>query len=165
MVTANIYLPHGGGLQTPKMIVLHAMAEYIDVDAKTAKQKGIAPGPCHAVRWLDICGLSAHALITPTGVSIRCRKDDQMAWHARGHNHNSLGIEFLVPGKHNYQTFLAAIKKPYLTNEAFHCGQEQIREWLEAWNIDEMKTHQELDPSRKHDPGTGFPLNDFLQEL
>ena len=165
MNKVNIYLPHGGGIQVPKKIILHAMAEYLNIDPATAKKYNIEAGEYHALRWLDIIGLSAHALISPTGVSIRCRNDDQIAWHARGNNTNTLGVEFLVKGVYDYGSFLQRIKTPYLTDDQFHCGQEQIREWVEAWNIESIKTHSEIDPGRKHDPGAGFPTNEFLQEL
>ena len=165
MNEVKIHLAHGGGIQTPTDIILHSMAEYIIVDPATAKRYGIKVGEYHALQWLDILGLSAHALIAPTGVSIRCRNDDEMAWHAKSNNSNTLGIEFLVPGAYGYYDFIQRIKTPYLTDDQFHCGQEQIREWVEAWNIESIKTHNEIDPGRKHDPGAGFPTNEFLQEL
>ena len=161
----GIYLPYGGGFQIPDTIVFHSMAEYLVIDKATAKSVNVTPGVYHASRWLEILGLSAHALVATSGVIIRQRRDNEGTWHARGHNRNTLGIEFLVEGEHTYMSFLERIKTPYLTREQYDAGQEQVHEWLGFYNIQNMKTHHELDPDRKQDPGSGFDMSEFLQEL
>ena len=71
--------------QTPNKIVVHAMGEFINNKPAWA--------------FLESIGLSAHIFVTPSGVIVRSRKDRQGAWHAKGFNTDSLGIEFLVPGE------------------------------------------------------------------
>lgn len=153
MKSVNILLPYGAPEQTPNRIVIHAMGEFID-DGQI-----ISP----AWDFLRQHRLSAHVLITPSGVRIRQRKDTQGAHHARGYNTDSLGIEFLVPGIHNYSTFLSAMKTDYLTNKAFKSGVEQVIEWIDTYEIVNIDTHHQLDPDRKVDPGDGFPLDRFLR--
>jgi len=162
---AVIKLEHGGGLQRPRRIVIHAMAEYISADAKTARAYGRQPGSYHALQWLDVIKLSAHALVAPNGAIIRCRDDGQVAWHARGYNADSLGVEFLVPGIHNYTTFLKAMQGDYLPNAAYDAGVELVQSWVDHHDITEIVTHAEIDPNRKKDPGAGFPLNQFMGDI
>ena len=147
-------LSHGSKSNTPDLIVIHAMGEYIEGEPDM-----------WAPAFLDKLGLSAHALVTPDGNIIRCREDYQGAWHAKGFNNNSLGIEFLVEGTHTYGSFMNAIRKPYLTDKQFEAGLKQVRDWLERHKIEKIKAHSELSPGRKYDPGLGFPWEVFLQEL
>ena len=165
MTPAIMHLPHGGGRQVPRMIIIHAMAEYITADKATAAKFKIKRGNYHAYRWLDIAGLSAHCLITPTGAIIRPRRDNETAWHARHFNTDSLGIEFLIPGAHDYASFLEAMKTDYLTPAAFDAGIDQVRDWLTRYTIDDIKTHSQVDPARKKDPGPGFPVSRFNEAL
>ena len=131
----GIYLPYGGGHQIPDTIVFHAMAEYLVIDKATAKSMNVVAGIYHASRWLEVIGLSAHALVATSGVIIRQRRDQEVAWHAKGHNVNTLGIEFLVQGEHTYASFLERIKTRYLTQEQIDAGQEQILQWGDMHNI------------------------------
>lgn len=162
---AWIKLKHGGGFQRPHMVIIHAMAEYISADQKTAQAYNVPAGSYHAFQWLDICKLSAHALITPNGAIIRPKSDDEIAWHARGYNTGSLGIEYLVPGTHDYGTFSKAMEGDYLPAPAYAAGIEQMLEWIDAYNINRIATHTELDPARKKDPGKGFPLQRLLDDI
>jgi N-acetyl-anhydromuramyl-L-alanine amidase AmpD len=101
------------------------------------------------------------------GDDVRLREDTQGGYHARGHNKNSLGIEFLLPGFHNYNTFLSAIKEPYLTQAQFRTGIMVVKDWMLTYGIglNNIYTHSQVDPERKKDPGGGFPLNNFIKEL
>lgn len=151
-------LDHGTEVNNPKIIVVHAMGEYID-DGHTVKS---------ARDFLDSYKLSAHILCEPNGDLIQCRADYQVAWHARGHNTNSLGIEVLVSGTHNYVTFLRAIKKKnWATDEQMISAAEQVREWMYLYhiNIDKVVRHSDLSPDRKVDPGTGFNWIKFKKML
>ncbi len=142
-------LEHGSLGNNPKMIVVHAMGELIN------NGKKIQP----ARDFLDEYELSAHVLAEPNGDLIVCRSEDQVAWHARGYNQNSLGIEILVPGEHNYGSFLKAIKKTnWATDEQMQSAAEQIAEWQHIYhiNIDKVVRHSDLSPDRKVDPGSGF---------
>ena len=134
---------------------MHAMGEYIRDGGK------IMP----AADFIFKIGLSAHTLITSYGDRVRLRADNQGAWHAKGFNTNSLGIEFLVPGIHTYDTFLQAIKQPYLTDKAHAEGLRQVREWIDLHDIKSIDRHSDVDPARKKDPGDGFPWLEFLEDL
>jgi len=158
MKYAQMPLKHGGSsTNKPNRVIIHAMGEFID-----DKERDYS-----AYEWLDKLGLSAHILLTPSGVPIQCRDDGQKAWHAKNNNTNTLGIEFLVPGLHNYSTFLKAIKEPYLTDQQYSSGIEVINKWLVNYKLtkDAVTTHHIIDPDRKFDPGDGFPLDRFLNDL
>ena len=154
MNEALIPLEAGAQSQNPTRIVVHAMAEYIETD----------PHDYHALDYLRLLGLSAHAFITPSGVVIRSRLDNEGAYHAKGFNVDSLGIEFLVPGVHTYLTFFNTIKKKYLTRVQYLAGVELVRDWKIQYGITQMDRHSELSPERKADPGRGFPWNRFLED-
>lgn len=148
---ASIPSTIGGGKQEPDTIIIHSMAEYIDhVDRDY-----------HAKDWLDKLGLSVHFLICPSGVILQTRNEDQVSWHAKGHNTGSIGVEFLVPGIHTYATFLEAMKRPYLTRQQLNAGVD-LCEQLREKGITKITRHDELDPKRKSDPGKGFPWGELL---
>lgn len=149
------HLPHGGKkINQPKLVVVHSMGEYI-----------LDPAPVPAADFLLKYKFSAHALVSPNGNIYRCRDDHERAWHARGFNAHSLGVEFLVEGNHNYSTFLEAIKEPYITTDQWEAGIELVRGWIEAHDITEVKRHSDVSPGRKLDPGDGFPWPDFLNRI
>ena len=152
----EVLIPLEAGFEshTPKRIVVHAMGEYIDTE----------PIDYHAVDWLRKLGLSAHAFVTPSGVVVRSRKDEQGAYHAKGHNSGSLGVEFLVPGLHTYATFVAAIKKKYLTKPQYEAGVEAVKRWKDRYELTTIVRHSDLSPDRKVDPGKGFPWERFLSD-
>ena len=159
MKTAYIPIPHGKETHGREIsrIVYHAMAEFIrDDDGQVY----------YCVDWLKKIGLSAHALFTPSGVVIRGRRDDQVAWHAKGYNFGSLGGEFLVPGIHDYTSFLERIKEPYLTEVQLRAGINQTLEWLgKHKGIKHVDAHSEIDPDRKYDPGAGFEREIYLDAI
>ncbi len=154
MDEAYIPLDRGADSQDPKRIVVHAMAEFIDTE----------PQDYSAVEFLRTQGLSAHAFVTPSGVIIRCRRDNQGGYHAKNYNTDSLGVEFLVPGLHTYATFIEAIKKKYLTNAQYQAGVELVQKWRTDHNITTIDRHSDLSPGRKLDPGRGFPWDKFLTD-
>ena len=171
MISTMIHLPYGGGTQDPNTIIIHAMAEYIICDKATSeyykdkKNLKIIPGIYHALRWLDVTHLSAHCLITPEGMNIRMREDNEIAWHAKAHNIGTLGLEVLVPGEHTYPTFLKHIDTDYVSQWAYRAVKEQVKRWLDTWAIRNITTHHAIDPVRKKDPGKGFPMTDLLKEV
>ena len=139
---------HGASRQTPTRIIVHSMGERIDGKS--------------AADFLETIGLSAHALVAPDGTVIRCREDTEGAYHALDFNRHSLGIEFLVPGEHDYGSFLRAIRSPYVTAEAWAAGVAVVRRWIETWQIHRIDRHSDVDPARKKDPGEGFDWQAFL---
>ncbi|MEO9801970.1 MAG: peptidoglycan recognition family protein [Reichenbachiella sp.] len=154
MQIATIESQFGGGSQNPDKIIIHAMGEYIDNGQKDY----------HAKEWLDVLGLSAHYLVCPSGVIIQTRNIDQKTWHAKGHNTNTVGIEFLVSGLHTYGTFLEAIKRKYLTKQQYDAGVALCLQ-LKGKGLSKMDRHETLDPGRKFDPGKGFPWETFKNDV
>lgn len=157
MATIDRHLSHGRpGPQTPDRIVIHAMGY----------QLRMGDGSVHyAASFLEKIGLSAHALVAPNGDLIRCRHDHEIAWHAKGHNTNTLGLEFLVPGVHDYASFGEAIKTPWPTTEQLDTGAWQVAKWCRDWPIKLTERHSYFDPERKVDPGAGFPWETFLHTV
>jgi N-acetylmuramoyl-L-alanine amidase len=155
-----VKLPLSGGSKTlePSRVVVHCMAEYIKHEGRVY----------HGIEWLRKKGLSAHIFVTPSGVVIRSREDDQGAWHAKALEHNrlALGIEFLVPGAHDWGSFKAAIETEYLTDVQYAAGVEFCREeWVEKLGLLHYVKHSTIDPVNKTDPGEGFPWARFLGDI
>ena len=150
----NEWLDHGRETNNPTRIVIHSMGEFIRDDKVYSARD-----------FLDKLGLSAHVLIKPDGDIIRCRRDDQGAYHAREYNTDSLGIEFLVKGSHNYASFLEAIKTDYVTPEQYASGIEVVDIMINAHPIRSIDRHSDLSPGRKTDPGAGFKWQWFNNQL
>jgi len=142
-------------VNVPALIVVHSMAEFI-----------LDPDPEHAIDFLERYGLSAHALVSPSGNIYLCRDDDQGAYHARGHNTNSLGIEILVQGQHDYQSFIDTIQHPTWCPEVqFEATVKAVRNWIQGHDIKEMVRHSDISPGRKVDPGSGFDWIEFEKRI
>jgi len=152
------HIPYGGGKQNPTRIIVHCMGEFIQTENNPDVYD-------HAVVFLNNAKYSAHALIAPNGDVYRCRDNTEQAWHARGCNKDSLGIEFLVEGNHNYGSFVDRIKSPYLTAQQFESGLKIVKEWLQLYKIKTIERHSDVSPGRKVDPGDGFPWANFLRNL
>lgn len=144
----------GNQFNKPKMIVVHAMGEYIN-----------DPDPIFAPDFLEKYGLSAHALIVPNGDVMICRNEQTGAYHAKGHNTDTLGIEFLVRGEHDYSSFIETIKTNYVTSNQWIAGIELVRSWIEKFDIRNIQRHSSLSPGRKVDPGTGFEWDRFMERV
>ncbi len=151
----NTHIPYGGGKQKPKRVVIHAMAEFFPSTGS----------PIHAVTFLNEIKLSAHILVAPNGDIYKCRDDNEIAYHARGFNKDSLGIEFLVQGVHTYESFLNRVKSSYITNSQIESGISYVKSWLELHDIKSTDRHSDLSPERKIDPGEGFPWEYFIRSL
>ena len=154
----EVWLPYGAATNVPNKIVVHSMGEFIDSHDRDYS----------AWEWLQKLGLSAHALVRPDGSVVLCRKPSQGAYHAKGYNTGSLGIEFLVPGVHTYTTFLDAIDaQGWVTEQQLQAGIELVGEWMRKFDIEKgcIVQHSQISPGRKWDPGKGFPWSDFLAAL
>lgn len=153
--------PHGSGIQRPKRGVVHAMGEYIRLDDSRVME---------AADFLEHIGLSAHCLVKPNGDRIRTRRPDQVAWHAKGYNSHTYGIEVLVPGEHNIATLKKATAvKGWATGMQLLALTEEFR-WVAAlypeFDTSEIDRHSDLDPKRRwFDPGEGFPWDDFKRSM
>lgn len=152
---ANIPLKNGFTIQKPDKIIIHSMSEFISYQNEDF----------YAPYFLNKIGLSVHAIVTTSGVIIRCRDDRQGAYHAKGFNLNSLGVEFLVPGIHTYDSFLEKIKTNYLTKEQYNAGVKLVKKWMKDFNIKDVRRHSDISPERKFDPGNGFPWTKFLNNI
>ncbi len=154
---ALIPLPAGQKvLVSHKAVIVHAMAEYIDTD----------PEDKHAIEFLRSIGLSAHAFVTPTGLVIRSRDNEQGAYHAKGWNNKALGIELLVPGLHTYASFAIAIAgKNWVSPDQFRSAVRLVAGWKVNYPSIEILRHSDVSPGRKIDPGAGFNWKAFLDSV
>lgn len=152
----NKHNPYGAAHQTPDTIVVHAMGEHVITGPGEAE---------HAPDFLLRSRLSAHALIAPDGTTYRCRADGEGAYHAKGYNTNSLGIEIMVAGRHDYSTFARALATNWVTDAQYAAALSQCREWLGLHNITRVVRHSDISPGRKIDPGAGFPWARLLEDL
>lgn len=138
---------HGACYNRPKKIVVHAMGYQIDYDGERM----------YAASFLEHVGLSAHVLIAPGGELIRCRADHQGAWHAKGNNLESLGVEILVAGAYNIGRLQAITSNPYVTEDQYASLRWQIKKWCMNHDIESVVKHSDLDPNRRwFDPGVGL---------
>lgn len=156
MKIVPVYNPYGAAYQTPDTIIVHAMGEYIQVGESDYE---------HAPDYLMRQGLSAHAMAAPDGTIYRCRPDSLGAYHAREHNTDSLGIEVMVSGKHDYNSFARAIGTHYLTDAQYDAVVWQCKEWMQKHKITKILRHSDVSPGRKIDPGDGFPWDKFLEDV
>lgn len=154
MKVVNRFLQAGGGNNRPKMLVVHSMAEFI--------RRG--DDVVSAYDLLVELGLSAHALVCPDGTVIKSRPEMLVAWHAKGFNQDSLGVEFLVDGTYDYGEWVARIRTPWLTREQWLSGLELVSDWMCRYKGSELVRHSDIDPKRKVDPGDGFPWSTFFDE-
>lgn len=148
-----IYKPnrHGKGLQKPDTIVIHAMSQYIN---------GV-----HAWDILNNLGYSAHFLMEPCGEIIKCRDTSLIAYHAKGNNVNTIGIEVLVEGDHEYYQFLDTIKTDWVRTIQMQKLISLCQQLIGIYPIKEIVRHSDIDPKRKFDPGRGFDFGYLLQNL
>lgn len=130
-------------------IVIHAMGEWI--------AGGGEPSP--AWEFLTARGLSAHAYITPSGVTLRQVADERAALHAGNANAWTLGVEVLVPGVHNLRSLYEAMDQPgWVAPAQMEALVTLVGGWLTRWDLlpVDVRGHSELEPQRKRDPGRGF---------
>lgn len=164
----------------PTGIVVHAMLEQIAITDAVLEHYPADDYPrvharagerVWAATWLDLVGLSAHALVSPDGPIIRCRWDHEIAWHASGFNDTRLGVEVLVRGAYDYGAFLTRIDEPWIEpgSAQFAAAAAQVTDWCLRHGIraapGTIDRHSDLDPNRKRDPGAGFPWARLLESV
>lgn len=162
------YTGIGGNIQTPDKLIIHCMAEFIEVDQPlNIRDTAIPTGKYSAHEWLQMLGLSAHFLIEPNGDVIKQRGTKEICWHARGFNTGSVGIEVLVEGVWNYSTFKERIKEDWVTPEQYNTTIELSDDIIEYFDIDhkDVLRHSDISPGRKIDPGSGFRWDWFKSKL
>lgn len=153
----NKYNPYGSTRNNPESIIVHAMGEYIF----TGNGNEIEYAP----DFLYNMGLSAHRLVAPDGTIIVCRDDKQGAYHAKGFNTDSLGIEIMIQGRYDHISLKREMETPYIKLAQYDALVQQCKEWIKLYNITEIKRHSDVSPGRKSDPGAGFPWDKFLSDL
>jgi len=151
MNKVDIPSQYGGGPQKPDRGIIHAHGEFIEAGEIDYFAKD----------WLDKLEVSAHYLVTPSGVIIVCRDIFKIAWHAKGHNTNTVGIEILVAGVHTYGTFLEKIKKPYMFGDQYTALVGLCKEL----NLPKWERHSDVSPGRKFDPGDGLDWKTLMSDI
>jgi N-acetyl-anhydromuramyl-L-alanine amidase AmpD len=162
------YTDIGGGLQTPDKLIIHCIAEFIEVDEPFEyKGKLIEVGKYSAHEWLVMLGLSVHFLIEPNGDVIKQRSTKKICWHAKGFNTGSVGIEVLVEGVWNYETFKNRIKSYWVSQYQYDTLIELSDNIIEYFDIDhkDVLRHSDISPGRKVDPGYGFQWVWYKEQL
>lgn len=157
MKTENRYSPYGAAYNKPDTIIVHAMGEYVF----TGNGDEIAYAP----DFLADQGLSAHALVSPEGTVYRCRSDDQGAYHARGFNRNSLGIEIMIRGRYDHISLKREMESKYIQPAQYDALVEQCKEWINLHDIKNVLRHSDVSPERKYDPGRGLDWDKFLTDI
>ena len=162
MITTKHLLPHGRKRkkhEKPDTLMVHAMGEFI--------------GDYHSSRFASAFlmheQLSAHYLVTPSGVVIECRRPDvEVAWHAGpDYNARAIGVEFLVAGVYaNARDLFDRINAgPYLTSAQYDAGVELGQKLLLQFpSITQILQHSDVNAA-KEDPGSAFPWSRFTEDV
>ncbi|WP_217923767.1 N-acetylmuramoyl-L-alanine amidase [Miltoncostaea oceani] len=119
-----------------------------------------------AARWFanPRSGGSAHVVVDDVEVW-RCVDDMAIAWHARGANTNGLGLEIAGFARWTREEWMA--HQPRLVEAArIHAG------WCRVYSIPLQEgtsrgyhTHAGLPGNDHWDPGPGFPIDFYLQQV
>ena len=139
------------------LLVVHAMGEWIIDD------NGVYH---HCTDWLNFLKISVHTYCMPDGRIIRSVDTRRIAHHAKGFNTRSAGMEFLVEGGHNLASLEERMKdvdNPPYTKAQYESGGWWFKQRAKEHDVtfDQIKTHAEIDPQRKKDPGPAFDWEAF----
>ena len=162
-------------------ILIHAMGQKIKFKASDGRHL-IQPASVFLRDSDQTIGapLSAHMLCRPSGELVRLVADARVAYHAgksawQGRtrlNNTFLGIEVLVPGTHDYGSFLKAIKTPWPTDAQYEAVAEQCYKWQRKFQIpgERILAHSAVSGASirqppKQDPGDGWEWNRFSEAL
>jgi len=72
-----------------------------------------------------------------------------------------------MEGLHTYNEFIEKLKTSWITDIQLKNTAYIVSSWVIKWDIpiENVVTHAQIDPSRKHDPGEGFPMVEFKELL
>jgi len=148
-----------------KQVIIHATGGP-DCDPARRFQSGTLNGIIdHFLRNKN--RISIHYIIDRNGDLVRMVPESQTAYHVRGHNMNSIGIELV-----NHGDGQDPFPEPQLVTLI-----ALLREMLPRYQLttSDLKSHAELDNSylncgkvkikRKSDPGAAFPWQRLIREL
>jgi len=157
----------------PKGIILHSMSEYLMWEGKKL----------YAKDFLKELRLSVHGFITPDGKYDKMIISPNKAFHAgkslheglSGLNSHYLGVELLVPGVNDYNSFSKKIKQKGTYSQAqFDTTLEVFKYWMKQFNIPASRVVRHSDVSGdnvrgkgkgKTDPGPAFDWEQFKKQL
>jgi len=142
-------------IQEPELLVIHAIGQFIKI-----RKPAVA-----AIPFLNEVKLSAHLVIAVDGTRFQCRPFNKIAWHAKGYNKNSIGIEVEVEGDHDIGSFKKKIKEDWVGDAQYDELVLATKEILNDYPIKKVVRHSDIDPTRKTDPGTGFDFPRFLRDV
>jgi len=140
----------------PKGIIIHSMAEYVVFKNKIIKAKD----------FLIKSKLSVHALINYEGEVEFMIPSSEKGIHAGKSQHKSLinlnqyylGIELLIKGEHNYESFKNEItlKNPYSDIQLISAAKLCIN-WMNSYdiNINNIVKHSEVSSDKIRGNGKG----------
>lgn len=153
------------------LVVLHAIGEWV-VDYTNAGGKG-QNYTWHCTDWLRAIGRSCHAFCMPDGRLVREVDSAYKAWHCKGSNSRSVGIEFVLPGVWPYGKFQAAMqgkRDAAYTDAQIRAGAEWVSDRMIEHEIElsiggnseaVIRSHSVIAPGLKFDPGVPFPIASF----
>jgi N-acetyl-anhydromuramyl-L-alanine amidase AmpD len=157
----------------PKGIIIHSMAENIIYNDKILT----------ALELLKELKLSIHTLINIDGTRTEMVLPPNRSLHAGISKHNNLtnlnnhylGVEILLKGTHDYNSFIKRIKEPFPFNTLqISTLIECCKHWMKQYNIpiENVVRHSDVsgDDIRgirkgKLDPGSGFNWIKFKDDL
>lgn len=113
-----------------------------------------------AISWLQNrrSNVSAHYVVGLQGRITRMVSDKDAAWHVRGYNSNSIGIENVGYAHRNTWT-----------NAQYNSLISLLRWLCDTYGVPKSRSairgHNELDPSRRSDPGPYFDWNRVIRGI
>ena len=139
------------------LLVVHAMGEWIIDDMGVFH---------HCTDWLNFLKISVHTFCLPDGRIIKSVDTRRLAHHAKRFNGRSAGMEFLVEGGQNLASLeehMDDAENPPYTEAQYESGGWWFKQRAKEHGItfDQIKTHTEIDPDRKKDPGRAFDWEAF----
>lgn len=146
------------------LVVVHTAENLPDYDGEDSGAERVARYFATTSR-----SVSAHATSDSDSI-VELLPDDFTAWHVRGYNSRSLGLEIATQA-HRWGSGPEEWEQAALQQAA-----KVVAKWCERWNvpIDRISksdadggkrgivSHSALDPTRRSDPGIGFPWKEFM---